>query len=74
MEVKLSTEITLNEAEELIIAIGNTNTVHLVGEPGVGKTAMFERIVERTGYRGIYIDTPNTELGDIGIPMPNHEG
>ena len=73
MEVRLNTEITLKEAEELIMAIGNTNAVHLVGEPGVGKTAMFERIVERTGFKGIYIDTPNTELGDIGIPMPNHE-
>ena len=73
MEVRLTTEISLNEAEELILAVGSTNAVHLVGEPGVGKTAMFERIVERTGYRGIYIDTPNTELGDIGIPMPNHE-
>lgn len=73
MEVRLSTEITLVEAEELIITIGNTNAVHLVGEPGVGKTAMYERIVERTGFRGVYIDTPNTELGDIGIPMPNHE-
>jgi hypothetical protein len=73
MEVRLNTEISLNEAEELILAIGQTNAVHLVGEPGVGKTAMFERIVDRTGYRGIYIDTPNTELGDIGIPMPNHE-
>jgi hypothetical protein len=73
MEVRLNTEVTLTEAEELILAIGNTNAVHLVGEPGVGKTAMFERLVDRTGYRGIYIDTPNTELGDIGIPMPNHE-
>lgn len=73
MEVRLTTEITLNEAEELILAVGHTNAVHLVGEPGVGKTAMFERIVERTGFKGVYIDTPNTELGDIGIPMPNHE-
>ena len=32
-----------------------------------------ERIVAKTGFRGVYIDTPNTELGDIGIPMPNHE-
>ncbi|NBS70300.1 AAA family ATPase, partial [bacterium] len=73
MEVRLSNEISLNEAEELILAVGTTNAVHLVGEPGVGKTAMYERIVDRTGYRGVYIDTPNTELGDIGIPMPNHD-
>jgi hypothetical protein len=73
MEVRLTTEVSLNEAEELILAIGQSNAVHLVGEPGVGKTAMFERLADRTGFRGIYIDTPNTELGDIGIPMPNHE-
>ena len=73
MEVRLSTEVSLVEAEDLILAIGQSNAVHLVGEPGIGKTAMFERIVDRTGFRGIYIDTPNTELGDIGIPMPNHE-
>lgn len=73
MEVRMNTEVTLNEAEELILAVGNQNAIHLVGEPGVGKTAMFERVVAKTGYRGVYIDTPNTELGDIGIPMPNHE-
>jgi hypothetical protein len=73
MEVNLRTEMTLKEAEEFILSVGNEVATHLVGQPGVGKTAMYERIVEKTGYRGIYIDTPNTELGDIGIPMPNHE-
>ncbi|NBS24466.1 MAG: AAA family ATPase [Altererythrobacter sp.] len=66
-------EISLNEAADLIMSVGGDTTVHLVGEPGIGKTAMFERIVKATGFRGVYIDTPNTELGDIGIPMPNHE-
>jgi len=73
MEIRMNVEVSLAEAEELILAVGNENAVHLVGEPGIGKTAMFERLVARTGYRGVYIDTPNTELGDIGIPMPNHE-
>lgn len=69
----LNNEVSLKEAEELIINVGSQNAIHLVGEPGVGKTAMFERIVERTGFRGVYMDTPNLELGEIGIPMPNHE-
>ena len=73
MEVRMTTEVSLAEAEDAILAFGNQNAIHLVGEPGVGKTAMFERIVAKTGFRGVYIDTPNTELGDIGIPMPNHE-
>lgn len=73
MEIRMNSEVSLQEAEELILAVGNENAIHLVGEPGIGKTAMYERLVARTGYRGVYIDTPNTELGDIGIPMPNHE-
>jgi len=73
MEIRMNVEVSLAEAEELILTVGDENAIHLVGEPGIGKTAMYERLVERTGYRGVYIDTPNTELGDIGIPMPNHE-
>ena len=73
MEVRMTTEVSLAEAEDAILAFGNQNAIHLVGEPGVGKTAMFERVVAKTGFRGVYIDTPNTELGDIGIPMPHHE-
>ena len=73
MEVRMNVEVSLQEAEDLILSVGNQNAIHLVGEPGIGKTAMFEKIVAKTGYRGVYIDTPNTELGDIGIPMPNHE-
>jgi len=72
MEVRMNTEVTLKEAEEAIISFGSKNTIHLVGEPGIGKTAMFESIVARLGYKGVFIDTPNTELGDIGIPMPDH--
>ena len=73
MEVRMMNEMSLQEAEEFILALGNQVATFLVGEPGVGKTAMFERIVERTGFRGVYLDTPNLELGEIGIPMPNHE-
>jgi len=73
MEVRMNTEVSLKEAMELILAVGNSNSIHLVGEPGIGKTAMFESVVAKTGYRGVYIDVPNTELGDLGIPMPNHD-
>jgi len=72
-EVLLNRSVTLKEAEDQIIAVGGEGTFHLLGEPGVGKTAMFKNIVKRTGYRGIYIDVPNVELGELGIPIPNHE-
>ena len=73
MEVNLNSRVSLKEAADLVVAIGNENTCHLVGEPGIGKTAMFEDIVQRTGFKGIYIDVPNVELGDVGIPVPNHD-
>ena len=51
MEIRLNAEVSLAEAEELILAIGSTNAVHLVGQPGVGKTAMASRLAKRTGFR-----------------------
>ena len=72
-EVILNRLVNLKEAEDLIVTMGEDATFHLVGEPGVGKTTMFDSIVERTGYRGVYIDVPNVELGELGIPIPNHE-
>ena len=72
-EVFMNRAVTLQEAEDLIVACGADTTVHLVGEPGVGKTSMFKNIVRRTGYKGIYIDAPNIELGELGVPIPNHE-
>lgn len=73
MEVNLRSRVSLAEAADIVVAIGNTNTCSLVGEPGIGKTAMHEEVVRRTGMRGVYIDGPNLELGDVGIPVPNHD-
>jgi len=72
-DVLLNRTATLKEAEDLIVSLGAGGTVHLIGEPGVGKTSMFNNIVRRTGFKGIYIDAPNVELGELGIPIPNHE-
>jgi len=71
-EVLLNRTATLKEAEDLIVSLGGDGTIHLVGEPGVGKTSMYANVVRRTGYKGIYIDVPNVELGDLGIPIPDH--
>lgn len=71
--VNLETQVSLSEAADLIVSVGAKNTFHLVGEPGVGKTAMHQVIADRLGMKAIYIDVPNTELGDLGIPMPDRE-
>ena len=71
--INLDTQVSLAEAVDLIVAVGSDNTVHLIGEPGVGKTAAHAEIAKRLGMKAIYIDVPNTELGDLGIPMPDRE-
>lgn len=73
MEVNLTSRVSLMEAAELVVAVGSKNTCHLIGEPGIGKTAMHDEIAQRTGFTPIYMDAPNLELGDIGVPVPNHE-
>ena len=73
VNINLDTQVSLAEAADLIVAVGASNTFHLVGEPGVGKTAMHQVIADKLGMKAIYIDVPNTELGDLGIPMPDRE-
>ena len=73
MEVNLRSRVSLAEAADIVVAVGNTNACYLAGEPGIGKTAMHETVVQKMGMRGIYIDVPNLELGDLGVPVPNHE-
>ena len=72
-QIHMEQTVSLREAADLIVSCGAGNTFHLVGEPGVGKTSMHRLISERLGMKSIYIDVPNTELGDLGIPMPDRE-
>lgn len=73
VNINLDTQVSLSEAADLIVAVGARNTCHLVGEPGIGKTWTHDIIAKRLGMKAIYIDVPNTELGDLGIPMPDRE-
>lgn len=71
-DLNLSRRVNFAEAVDLLLNAGE-NAVHLMGEPGVGKTAMHKEIIARTGFRGVYIDGPNTDVGQSGMPIPNHE-
>lgn len=70
-EIKFTRRVNFTEAVDLILNSGH-NSVHLTGEPGVGKTAIQDVLVERTGFRKVYIDGPNTDVGQSGMPIPNH--
>lgn len=70
-EINLMRRVNFDEAVSLILH-SNGNAVHLMGEPGVGKTSIQDVLVERTGYHKVYIDGPNTDVGQAGMPIPNH--
>jgi ATPase family associated with various cellular activities (AAA) len=72
IEIKFGKTVTLAEAEALITSV-TTNRFHLMGEPGIGKSSMLERIATRLGMDYAYIDVPNLDLGDIAMPVVDHE-
>jgi hypothetical protein len=45
----------------------------LQGEPGIGKSSLLENIAGDLGYEYAYIDVPNMDLGDIAMPVIDHD-
>jgi hypothetical protein len=72
MQVTNRITVTLNQAADLILACPN-NRFMLQGEPGIGKSSIIKALQEKTGYAACYIDVPNMDLGDIAMPIIDHE-
>lgn len=70
-EIRFGKTVTLSEAEALITSVP-TNRFHLMGEPGIGKSSMLERIAAKMGMDYAYIDCPNLDLGDVAMPVVDH--
>jgi len=71
-EINFGKTVTLKQAVNLIVTNPETRFM-LRGEPGIGKSSMLEQIAERLGYESAYIDVPNMDLGDIAMPVIDHE-
>jgi MoxR-like ATPase len=71
-EVTFGKTVTLDQAATLIMTNPELRFM-LRGEPGIGKSWMLEVIAEKLGYDHAYIDVPNLDLGDIAMPVINHE-
>ena len=71
-EVTFGKSITLKQASKLIQANPETRFL-LEGEPGIGKSSLLESIAKDMGYEYAYIDVPNMDLGDIAMPVIDHE-
>ena len=71
-EVNFGKSITLAQASTLIRTNPETRFL-LRGEPGIGKSSLLEDIASQLGYDYAYIDVPNLDLGDIAMPVIDHE-
>jgi hypothetical protein len=71
-EVNFGKSITLKQASKLIRTNPDTRFL-LRGEPGIGKSSLLESIASALGYDHAYIDVPNLDLGDIAMPVIDHE-
>lgn len=71
-EIQFGKSITLKQAATLI-ATNPTTRFMLRGEPGIGKSSLLKAIAAQLGYDYAYIDVPNMDLGDIAMPVIDHE-
>jgi hypothetical protein len=66
--------VTLSQASTLIRTIGQTNTVLLRGQPGIGKSSILHTLRESyPDHFMSYIDAANLDLGDIAMPVVDRE-
>jgi len=71
--VKFGTSLTLDQAAEVILSTPN-NRYFLQGEPGIGKSSLLKALSARLPEHEVaYIDCPNMDLGDIAMPVIDHE-
>ena len=71
-EINFGKSITLKQASTLIRTNPTTRFL-LEGEPGIGKSSLLESIANELGFEHAYIDVPNMDLGDIAMPVIDHE-
>jgi hypothetical protein len=71
-EINFGKSITLKQAANLIRTNPETRFL-LEGEPGIGKSSLLKSIAEGLGYEYAYIDVPNMDLGDIAMPVIDHD-
>ena len=71
-EVRFGKTVTLKQAATLIRTNPETRFC-LLGEPGIGKSSLLKDVAEGLGYEYAYIDVPNMDLGDIAMPVIDHD-
>ena len=71
--INFGTKLTLQQAAEVILATPE-NRYYLQGEPGIGKSSLLKSLgASLPEHEVAYIDVPNMDLGDIAMPVTDHE-
>jgi len=71
--IDFTLSVSLAEATTLILNNPNVRFL-LEGEPGIGKSSLMVPLSEALpNHHMVYVDMSETQLGDVGIPVPNHE-
>lgn len=66
-------EVSLKQAASIILATP-MNRYFLQGEPGIGKSSLLKTLAQALpNHEVAYIDVPNMDLGDIAMPVIDHE-
>ena len=72
--INFGSTVSLKQAATLIMT--NPKVRFLVrGEPGIGKSTMLSMIAQKLAstHLAAYMDVPNMDLGDIAMPVVDHE-
>lgn len=73
-QIMTTVNITIDQAATLIRTCGDTNTVLLRGQPGIGKSALLGMLAkEMPDYLPCYMDCSTLDLGDIAMPVVSRE-
>lgn len=72
-EVTFGKTITLAQSAKIILSTPS-NRYLLEGEPGIGKSSLIKTLAAALpNHSTAYIDVPNMDLGDIAMPVIDHE-
>jgi DNA polymerase III delta prime subunit len=72
-EITFGKTVSLDQAANVILHTP-MNRYLLEGEPGIGKSTLIKAIAAKLPTHEVaYIDVPNMDLGDIAMPVVDHE-
>lgn len=73
--IQLNDAVPLDEIPRLLTLVGESITVVLKGEPGIGKSSVLKTLETMQGdaYDYIYVDCPVKDVGDTAMSVPDND-